>query len=253
MKFSPLNKLPAYKALSETILSEIMAGRVRQGDLLPTEFELCEQFNVNRSTVREGIRLLEEAGVLTRGRAKRFTITKPTQNQISVQLQRAMVMREVTFGELGEAVLTIEPPMARLAAERRNMQLIGRIEANFARTEDALAAGRSLTELDIEFHNLIADAAGNSALTLAREPLVQLFYPAYDAVFAAVPNAGDRLLVAHHNILSSLRVGDLDATESWTRKHIRDFRRGLDVANIDSRAPIKLDAFPRVELGDAEK
>lgn len=238
VKFGRLNKLPAYKILSDTILAEIMAGRVRQGDQLPTESELCEQFGVNRSTVREGVRVLEEAGVLSRERGKRFTISRPSQGQISTHLQRAMVLHEITFNELWEAVMTIEPPMAKLAAARTDEKLLRDVDSNLQRTEQALADGGPLVELDIEFHDLIASATGNAALRLSREPLVQLFYPAFGAVFASVPSAGERLLVAHREIARAMRDGDADLIEIWTGRHLRDFKRGLEAAGVDLSAPI---------------
>lgn len=248
MRFEPIKKLPAYKLLSEAVLTEIMAGRIRLGDQLPTEAELCAQFGVNRSTVREGIRLLEEAGVLSREGGKRFIISRPSAEQLSNQLQRAMVLHEITFDQLWEAVITIEPPMARLAACRRNPRVVAELDKNIAETEMAIAERRSLVELDIEFHNLIAAAAGNAALTLAREPLVQLFYPAFGAVFAAAPKAGERLLVAHRNIAEALRRKDQAGIEIWMRKHLQDFKRGVHVAKIDVASPIT--SAPAAARGD---
>src|SRR4051794_5572763 len=58
-RFPRVNAMPAYQQVAEAIEQQILAGRVRPGDPLGTEAELVKQFGVNRSTVREGIRLLE--------------------------------------------------------------------------------------------------------------------------------------------------------------------------------------------------
>ena len=66
VRFERLERAPAYKIVSDAILKDIISGRLQIGNRLPSEQKLAEQFGVNRSTVREGIRLLEETGVLRR-------------------------------------------------------------------------------------------------------------------------------------------------------------------------------------------
>ena len=72
-----LERAPTYRLVYDAIEREIAAGRLKIGDPLPTEMELADQFAVNRSTVREGIRLLEQSGLVTAasGRASRRRAT----------------------------------------------------------------------------------------------------------------------------------------------------------------------------------
>jgi DNA-binding GntR family transcriptional regulator len=57
---------PRYAVLAQTLMDEIRAGRYPLGSLLPTEFDLCQQFNVSRHTVREAIRRLVDLGLVAR-------------------------------------------------------------------------------------------------------------------------------------------------------------------------------------------
>jgi DNA-binding GntR family transcriptional regulator len=57
---------PRYRQLAQTLISEIESGRYPVGDLLPTEFELCEQFGASRFTVREAIKQLVGLGLVDR-------------------------------------------------------------------------------------------------------------------------------------------------------------------------------------------
>lgn len=57
---------PRYLLLAQALMDDISAGRYKVGDLMPTEFDLCKQFNVSRYTVREAIRRLMELGLVTR-------------------------------------------------------------------------------------------------------------------------------------------------------------------------------------------
>src|SRR5258706_14853716 len=62
-KFSRISSTPAYRLVADAIERDIVSGRLRPGEPLGTEAELVTQFAVNRSTVREGIRLLEHGGL----------------------------------------------------------------------------------------------------------------------------------------------------------------------------------------------
>jgi DNA-binding GntR family transcriptional regulator len=57
---------PRYLQLAQTLLNEISGGRYPVGAHLPTEFELCEQFGVSRSTAREAVKRLVQLGLVVR-------------------------------------------------------------------------------------------------------------------------------------------------------------------------------------------
>lgn len=236
-QFEKIKKRPSYRILAEAIIEQILDGRMKEGDQLPTESQLCEMFGVNRSTVREGIRVLEEANLLRRESAKRLVVSRPSNEEIGDQLERALILREVTFDELWEGMYIFEPAMARLAAGKSDSELMGRLDENLRRSEVALARSEPLVSLDIEFHNLIASLCGNRALILGREPLSRLFYPSFKVVMEAVPEAGGRLLDAHRAILDAIHRRDAEAAEEWMRKHIRDFKRGYQITYHELAEP----------------
>ena len=61
-------KEPRYMMLAREIVREIRSGLYPVGALLPAESELSTRFRVSRFTVREAIRKLTEAGLLSRHR-----------------------------------------------------------------------------------------------------------------------------------------------------------------------------------------
>lgn len=73
-----LNKdipIPLYYQLKEILLTQIK--KVKPGTSLPTELELCEQFNISRPTVRQAINELVVEGYLTRMKGKGTFVTEP--------------------------------------------------------------------------------------------------------------------------------------------------------------------------------
>ena len=72
--------LPRYLTIENALRAEI--ARLRPGDSLPTEVELCERFGVSRMTAREGVRRLVDQGLLYRVRGRgTFVARTPVHRQ----------------------------------------------------------------------------------------------------------------------------------------------------------------------------
>lgn len=240
--FARLDVPPAYKVVYEAIEKEILAGRLQAGDQLPTETALAEQFGVNRSTVREGIRLLEQSGLVRREAGRRLHVSLPHYTDLAPRVSRAMVMQRVTFRELWDVCMVLEPQAAVDACREMNDGHLAALERNLWEMKAALDEGRSITALDVRFHALIAEGTTNKALLLAREPISLLFYPAVQVLFEKKETgaiAGRRLVQAHQYIVDAMKARDTDTVRTWMTKHIVDFKRGYDVCGLDIDAPVK--------------
>ncbi len=90
--FEKLDVLPAYRVVAEAIENNIVLGRLKVGDRLPSETELASQFGVHRSTVREGIRLLEESGLVARVGRTTLEVTLPHFQDLGTRASRALTM-----------------------------------------------------------------------------------------------------------------------------------------------------------------
>lgn len=237
--FGRLKRAPAYKVLADHMSREILEGRIAEGQQLPTEAELASQFGASRSTVREGVRQLEETGLVRRENGKRLIVCRPSGETVSAQLERAIILNQVTFREVWEAAMVFEPALVSGAAAHMTDGDVEALRDNVRRTELAVEAGRSLLELDLEFHDLIAEAAHNKLLLLTRAPLQRLFYPAFGLVLDRVPNASHRLLQAHRFILDALLARDGEGAHRWMVKHTQDFHRGWTAAKLDLEQPVE--------------
>ncbi len=228
----------AFRLIAQELEQQVLAGDLPVGSVLPGELSLASRFNVSRSTVREAIRLLEQLGLIRReeGRNK-LTVTAPGHKEIGERMRTAFILQDTTFEQLWEVMTAIEPMCAMVAAQKASAHDLELIADNLARTEAAVKSPATIVELDIEFHNLVAAATGNSALSLSRDTVGELFYPAFNLVMTRL-NAGSRLLLAHRKIFEALQARNAADARSWMEKHIGDFQRGCDLANLDFRAPI---------------
>ena len=234
--FSRLQRSPAYRVVADALQKAVLEKTMKPGDALPIEGDLAEQFGVNRSTVREGIRHLEQTGLVVR-QGKKLIVSRPSYDQVGDQVSRALIVHDVTFQELWEVKMSLEPLAAELAATAIPDELIARIEENIEATKRALKSGDDLVELDVEFHGLIAEASGNRALVMARGAIARLFYPTYKVGMAAKA-AGRRLVDAHVKIFEAIKTGEAETASNWMRKHIVDFKRGYEMAGHDVNEPV---------------
>ena len=228
---------PAYRQISENLRQRIVRGEVPAGQALPTETELSLNLGVHRSTVREGLRQLEQDGLVRRV-GKKLIVSVPEPRELASAAERALRMQQVTYRDVWETASTLEPMCARLAAERITDEELAGLQRNIVLTAERVQAGESPINATIEFQSLIAEATHNAALLLARAPVSLLMRSGYAAIAPALPQSGPRLLEAHRHVLESLRQHDAESAVAWTRKHLMDYRRGFEFAGLDFDAPM---------------
>jgi DNA-binding FadR family transcriptional regulator len=229
--FEPLDDHPAYRQIANVIEQRIVERSLRTGDPLPSEVDLARQFGVNRSTVREAIRELETQGLIGRGRGeKRLRVTRPAPRDVSSGVSRALALHDVTFVELWEAMMAIEPAAAQYAAVRHSeahLRELARAGARFKRTAtDTAAAGSAV----VDFFTAVAAASGNQVLALSQAPLNLLLAPTLTGLIDRVPQARKRIAEAQDRITNAIKLRRSELARSWMEKHIRDFKRGYDLA-----------------------
>lgn len=238
-RFAPLKVPPAYEMVAAAIEREILAGTLRPGDEVGTELELSRQFAVNRSTVREGIRVLEQSGLVERRAGRRLFVIRPQPRSLSNRMARAMVLHDVTFADVFGAALVLEVGAAEAAARHATPADLAALDANQALARAAQNNPEQLAALDAAFHQLVARAAHNRVLEMARESPALLFLPTTAFICEAVPEAPARLLEAHDALIGCLRRGDSEGAGLWMRRHVSDWLKGFCRTGRDPLAPVE--------------
>jgi GntR family transcriptional repressor for pyruvate dehydrogenase complex len=229
---------PAYRRVAEAVERDIVAGRLKAGQPLGTEAALVAHFGVNRSTVREGIRLLEHSGLVRRDTSRRLWVERPRTERLVSSMRRALVLHEVTFRELYEAAMALQLATIEAAVEHATVADLRALENNISEAEKNLHDPARLARLDGEFHALVGRASHNRVLQLAREPSELLVVASIEIVLRKVKEGPTRLLHAHRMYVAAIRGRDRDAARLWARRHVDDWRRGFERAGNDLDRPI---------------
>jgi DNA-binding FadR family transcriptional regulator len=224
---SPPGRPPAYQLLAEDLRGRITSGRLRPGERLPTEPELCVQSGVSRSTVREALRLLasQHLIVTTRGVTGGSYVAAPSPATLAESLTGGVRMllacTPVGVDELMEVREMLEIPAVGLAARRRTAgDLAVLTGAMFDPVNDdvptKLAAHRA-------FHAALAGATGNPVYELLARPLYAVGNEAALAERASM-KMWRTVDTEHREILRAVIDQDVAAAEQATRTHLANLK-----------------------------
>lgn len=159
--------------VAKQIRNAIIRGELDDGDTLPAESHLIAEFEVSRPTIREAVRILESEGLVTVARGARggARISSPNYSMIERAAGITLQAQGVTVGDLYEMRTLIEPPAARLVAER-NSEAAVPVLRRFVDEEMGQISDRyAVTMLIAEFHRLLMELSGNKTLNVFSQAL----------------------------------------------------------------------------------
>jgi DNA-binding GntR family transcriptional regulator len=61
----PNSFTPLYRQVADALRAQVDAGELRQGDKLPAEDDLAEEFGTGKATIRQALQLLRTEGLFT--------------------------------------------------------------------------------------------------------------------------------------------------------------------------------------------
>ncbi|GAB5458266.1 MAG: FCD domain-containing protein [Henriciella sp.] len=230
----PLKRIPVYMKVYQAIESDILSGNLNEGDLLPTEVELCQLFKVTRSSVREGIRLLEQAGFVRRGAAKRLIVSRPKIGELAEATSQGLARGGVTFREVWQALSLMYPSAGALAARHLSQAAVLEVSSHH---EALKKAGQgdfdAIVGAAVGFFQAIANGLDNRVLLTMLQSLNMMIEASLRQVIENTPNARNRIFDAQRHILEAIENRDEAEAAEWMSKHIDDLKRGYDVASVD--------------------
>jgi len=219
--FARVTVARASSSIAEQIRGAIVSGKLNEGERLPPERELAEQFGVSRVTVRDALRALEAMGLIevkvgARGGA---FVTVPSGSVVGQTMSDMMIMQALTPEDIVEARLVVELGTVTLATARATEEDIELMRQLGERAKRELAAKTYTREISWDFHALLARMAHNLALaglagsfrsTLSMHP-----------VRAREANGGHtRTVDEHARILDAIERRDAQSARQEMARHL---------------------------------
>ena len=228
--FKPAARDKISTAIIRQIRTAILDGKYQPGESLPTESELVSQFGVSRHTVREALRALEGMGFITvkRGAGGGPVVSKIDWETARESFANFMYFQDISFQELSEVRLLLEPHMARRAAESFSPEMLEELESVHQECEELVQRNKSLVgaEAEVMFHVLLARNSGNAALWVILDFVNNLLTETKREIDPD-QNFSVGVLEAHRKILQAIRDKDGPKAETLMREHVLEVEREL--------------------------
>ncbi len=222
---------PAYEQVAEQLREAILDGKLRPGEELPAERELCAQFGVSRTTVREALRKLQAQGLAV-ATAPTAPLRVPAPEQLGTGpvregLVHLLRLGRVPLGDLVELRCALESAAVAAAATAAAAPL-DQAHAAIEQMRGALDDPEAFEQADVRFHMALVAASGNEAIQLVmlavRDSISAHLLDALRAE-AAPARATARLIRQHEAILAAVEAGDARDAEQLVRDHVMAFYR----------------------------
>ena len=215
---------PLSTVVADSLSERIRSGRLQPGMQLPTEAELCAEYDVSRTVVREAVaRLRSEGMVIPQQGRGMFVSEAPAPRNFSIPEAALKALPETVA--LLELRLSVEAEAAGLCAERRTDEEAAAIrtlmEQVDAQHEDPAAVQ---IHYDYDFHLAIAKATRNEYIHAFLSYLRPMIVPRFQLGHVVVPELKDsyyaRIHTEHKNIVHAIEKRDGRAAREAMRKHL---------------------------------
>lgn len=217
--------LPRAQAVAAALRELVYEQRLVPGDKLPSEAELGEMLGVGRSSVREGVQLLESLGIVEVEQGKGTFLA----SAIGGGLRRVMDWayppedRARLIHDLTDARILVEPEQARLAAERATEDEIAELQRVAAHAQ-APGTGRTETEqAGLEYHQYVARLAHNDVLLIMSNALRSLYQSLIEGLDRPTSEFV-HALESHAGIADAIARRDGEAAAAAMRSHLLENR-----------------------------
>ena len=210
---------------------DIVRGKYDAENPFPIEADLCGQFGVSRSVLREAVKMLTSKGLL-RARPRQGTWVQPEEawNLLDPDVLRWLLERRFSIellAEFTEIRMVIEPQAAAYAAFRASddekqkiANALERMQAAERGEDDALAS-------DIAFHVAILEASGNRFFSQLKDLVETALRISIRLTnqFKGVPLAS---IADHRSVYQAIRDGDAARAKTMSTALIQE---AIDLIN----------------------
>jgi DNA-binding FadR family transcriptional regulator len=221
----PIPRMSLSDAVFAQLRDQIVSGALQPGAPLPAERVLCEQLGVNRGAVREALRKLEQARLVSirhggTSRVLDFRTSAGMDLLVDLLVSHPGPAAVDVVRSIVEMRSALGPDVARLAAARRSDEAV----AALLRTTGAMRAADGdlgkLQELGHAFWTQLVAASGNVAYQLAFNTLREIYERSFEVLRGVL--ADELLDIAAYEALAQAVSGrDAAAAEAAARRIVR--------------------------------
>ncbi len=217
------DRTPLSQKVAIKIEEAILRKELSPGDKLPSEHELCEQFGVSRTSVREAVRILTTQGIVEVEKGRGIFVKNLSSQSVTDGILKFYQHRlggEYAL-DLVHTRQALEPSIAYFAAIRRTEEDLEIIEKNLKLIEENHDNPKESARYDIEFHDSLAKASKNMLFVLMMRPLHNLIPPVKSRIHEKLKGSTDVALLWHDKIYQAIKEKDANGAQNAMIEHLK--------------------------------
>lgn len=200
-------------------------GKIAAGKRLPAERDLCDDFGVSRTVIREAINILEAKGLLSSlsGSGTYVQEIGPKNVQDMLDLFFSTQTDEAIVRHAFEFRVTLEVQIARIAAQKRTDANLVALRRCLEEMEQTLDDVGRFSRIDLNFHLVMARSTQNPFFEIFLDPYFRTIHRLVERS-NAIPDRTVGTLESHRTIVDAVEAGDGDRAAQCMRAHVVSFR-----------------------------
>ncbi|MCD8369852.1 MAG: FadR family transcriptional regulator [Clostridiales bacterium] len=215
-----------YENVIAQICQLILDGSIKKGDLLPSEKQLCEQFQVSRTTVREALSVLSRRKIIKTIRGKGSIVISDNFSYLNEGLRSKIHQFESDFENASQVRLLFEPQVAALVARIATKKDIDDLQKIVDMCNEKENNGTLTTDDLRMFHYRMAEITGNPVIVNIVELIVSMC-DASPETEITVPNPNDEskeyINYSHAQVLQAIRAHNSEDAYFYMKENLRHF------------------------------
>lgn len=216
----PIRTSRTFEAAIGNILEAIERCRLRLGDRLPSEEDLAAQLGISRPTLRQALRVFEQAGLLEIRAGKGGGIFMASDLVPSEAISRTVELEEDAVIDVLRGRRILEAAVTAVAARTADADDYAEIERTIGLIRDHLGDRPLVMQADGMFHRAVVRACHNATLQAAMAAVASELAPVRDAYQGGKDN--DQItLDVHARQLDAMRAQDCVALARVLDEHFR--------------------------------
>jgi len=201
------------------------------GQKLPPERVLADEIGLNRTSLREGLAVMEYMRYIDRRQGSGAYLLDSNQGSFEGSILLLLQQDGISINEaeeVYEAVVMIESVIGKLAAEKHTLEDIHRLESLNHEIAHLIQQGKNTYQLDVDFHRQLALMSKNTFL-IQISTAFWLRLVGYARAVQEQPAQAQDLLQHHQQLVKAIKAGNGMQAEMIVKDHYRysmDFIKG---------------------------
>lgn len=227
--FKPVKQGRISEEITQQIKNAILKRQYEAGQKLPSEKELCEQFQVSRGVIREAIRTLEITGFieLRQGAVGGSFVRELSSHAASSAILDLFLSSKISLKEVLQVRAEIEAIIVRSISSGISPESIAKLKKAYLNEQEALSLPYpERIDRQLAIHYALAELSDNRLYRLILTCLLDLT----KEIFLKVKSKRDVIHDPedHMSIIKAISSGDKELAEDTIRDHLDHLDSAMD-------------------------